>query len=150
MEESRKFKARPVPQGSPFRPVLELRVTEPAPFMLESEHKHLIAVDKLQQKLEVEKENRKKAAEFKARPFKDAKPFVPQRSARPLTEVDNFTLNSDARSDQRRQFENKKLQKEIMVQEAERKRQILQAVRLHSNSKCFRRPLSNPSCSVGA
>lgn len=129
LEEARKFKARPMRIASPFRPVLELKITEPEPFQLESEEKHYLAQQKLMQQIAEEEEKRKKAMEFKARPFKEPKPFVPKKSNKPLTEIDEFALNSDVRSQKRRLFDEMMHEKELLAQEAERKRQILEEVR---------------------
>jgi hypothetical protein len=122
-EEAKQFKARPVPVVEPFRPTLELKITEPQPFQLKSEELHDIAVAIHQQKIAKEEDQRRKKAEFHALPIKSCKPFEPKRSSKPLTEIDpNFQLSSESRAEQRKVFEGRKLAKEMAAAEAERRK----------------------------
>lgn len=144
LEEERQFRARPMPKKlleNPFKPQLELKITEPTPFELLSLQKHEIYQDQFHEKISEEERERRAAMEFKAREFKKAKPFVPQRSTKPLTMLDNVLLNSDLRAAQRREFDNKLMAKEIAQQEAERKRQILEQERQKQEVKKLREQL---------
>lgn len=151
VEAARQFKARKVPRkalDNPFIPSLELKVTEPAPFELLSVQKHDLYQDLFHERVEEEERERREAMEFKARVFKHAKPFVPQRSTKPLTMLDEVVLNSDTRAAQRREFDNKLMVKEAAQQEAERKRQILEQERQKQETKKLRAQLVHKPVAV--
>lgn len=129
LEAKRAFKARPMPNVVPFRPQLELKVTEPEPFYLQSEILHDAAQRELEEKLAKEREERLAKAQFKARPVLKAKPMELKRSVRPLTEITSFALNTESRSQQREVFEQRKLEKEQIAKMQEERRQALEAER---------------------
>jgi targeting protein for Xklp2 len=144
LEAARNFKARPVPKKAlqnPFKPHLDLKVTEPEPFELESVQKHELYQEHFHEMIDEEERVRRENMEFKARAFKHSKPFITQRSTKPLTTLDDVVLNSDVRASHRREFDNKLLAKEIAQQEADRKRQILEKERQKQEVKKLRQQL---------
>lgn len=120
-ENSVQFKARDMPHmDTPLREKLEAQaaqraalvtLTEPQPFNLETEMRGQIAQQVYQQQLEQEMQEDKKRRNFKARPILQAT-FELKKSNAPLTEVSNFELNSDTRSQKRREFDEHLKQKE--------------------------------------
>ena len=61
---------------------------------------------------------------FKARPASvlERAPFVPQRSDKPLSEIDDFQLNSDRRAEEREAYEVQKKHRE--AEQESLKRQV--------------------------
>jgi hypothetical protein len=146
--ERRQFKARAVPMAEPFRPYLELKITEPQPFALRSEVLHDVSVQQQKQKLAEEEEERRARMEFKARPLPQAKPMEIKRSQKPLTEISDFVLNSDSRSLEREAFERQKQAKEKAAMDLETRRQALEAERQKQDIKRLRQTLVHKAVPV--
>ena len=152
-EERRVFKARPMPSSSAhgvvaFRPQLELKITDPEPFALRSEALHAASVQEMEEKLELERRERLAKAQFKARPMPDTKPMEVKRSLKPLTEISEFTLNSDHRSSQREAFEQRKAQKEASAKANEERRAALEGERQKQEIKRLRQQLVHKALPV--
>lgn len=150
-EKRRKFKANPLPIVTPFRPVLDLKFTEPKPFDLISLEKHEIEQEKMKEMIQAEKEAMIKRTLFKSRPFINKKPFQVKSSNRLLTEIDsNFVLKTDLRAKQRESFNNHLMEIEVQKQkedfenrihEEERKRKEIKKLRM----SMIHKPLPVPS-----
>jgi targeting protein for Xklp2 len=141
LEAKREFKARPIPNSVPFRPHLELKVTEPEPFALRSGVLHDAAQQELEEKLAKERQDRLAKSQFKARPVPKAKPMEVSRSMRPLTEITSFALNTDNRSQQREVFEQRKAEKEQLAKMQEERRAALEAERQKQEIQRMRQQL---------
>jgi targeting protein for Xklp2 len=148
--EKRHFKARPIPNAAPFRPHLEMKITEPAPFALQSEQLHEASKQQLEAKLEGERRERVAKSQFKARPVPQAKPVELKRSTRPLTEITDFTLNTENRSQKREVFEQMKMDKEQVVKMQEERRAALEAERQKQEIKRLRQQLVHKALPVPA
>ena len=83
---------------------------------METDIRHMIYQISLEEKLEHERLEQQRAKHFRAQPLPHDEPFVPKRSDRPLTEVDDVVLFTEMRSEERRAFEEMLKQKEEMEQ----------------------------------
>ncbi|KAJ3041533.1 Protein tpx2 [Rhizophlyctis rosea] len=117
-EKQRRFRAQPLPddEPDPLPPVHERPITEPEPFHLETDIRHMMYQMSLEEKLEHERLEQQRAKLFKAQPLPHDEPFVPKRSEKPLTEIDEVVLFTEMRSEERRAFEEMLRQKEEMEQ----------------------------------
>ena len=147
LERKRKFKARPMPLAEPPTMMYETTVTNPEPFNMPGERKHEEAVASFKARLEEEMEN--EAALFrsfkaKAIPTAIDRPFVPERSSRPLTSVANITLNSDRRAEERAMYEADKSKRDAAAAQAmaeaeeERKAQEEEEIKMMRKSMEFK------------
>ena len=78
----------------------------------------------LYSQIKTELEESRTNATFKAKPCKvvhDA-PFVPQKSKKPLTEVSEFTLNTNRRAERHEELELNKKEREQIDEELRRER----------------------------
>lgn len=142
LEEMRKFKANPLPIVTPFKPVLELKFTEPEPFELESEKRSQIEQAKLREKMLAEKENMVKRTLFKSRPFINKNPPQIKGSTKPLTEIDpNFVLKSDLRAKKRKEFDMYLMEKEKQRQKEEEEKRKQEEERMKREIKKLRASL---------
>lgn len=147
--EKRNFKARPMPNATlPFRPHLELKITDPEPFGLASEALHAQAQYEQEEKLEKEKQERVAKAQFKARPVPQAKPMLVRPSNRPLTDVSEFHLHSENRSHAREQYETRKHQQEETSRMNDERRAALEAERQKQEVKRLRQQLVHKAVPV--
>eukprot|EP00708_Paratrimastix_pyriformis_P003310 GAFH01002083.1.p2 GENE.GAFH01002083.1~~GAFH01002083.1.p2 ORF type:complete len:243 (+),score=57.49 GAFH01002083.1:538-1266(+) len=152
-EEARKFKAQPIPVGTPkaVRPTSrEPIVVQEFPLMTEmrgAEHQ-----SELHARLEAEEEMEQMQHQFKARPKPRVNPFQLQPSNKPLTEVAEFELNTDRRKTERQRFEEMLAAKETSAQAAmqERKRiehekEVAEIARIRRESVFHAQPILRPS-----
>lgn len=147
--ERRQFKARPMPNATvPFRPHLELKITDPEPFALNSEILHDQAQHELEERLEREKQERIAKSQFKARPVPQSKGMLIRPSSRPLTDISEFRLNSENRSHAREQFETRKHQQEEVSRMNEERRSALEAERQKQEIKRLRQQLVHKAVPV--
>ena len=79
--------------------------TVPAPYQLRSEALHAAAAARLAEQLAREEAARRAAAEFKARPMWDGRPFEPRESGAPLTVPDDVELATEERAGERAEFD---------------------------------------------
>ncbi|XP_070575046.1 LOW QUALITY PROTEIN: targeting protein for Xklp2 homolog [Ptychodera flava] len=126
-EKARQFKAQSLPspsiQGLPEKKPKQ--PTKPDRNLL-VEEKGAKAADEWRKKIEDELKNqRAKASAFKAQPTTVlySEPFVPEKTHKPLTEIEDFQLNTDKRSQQREQFEQYKKHKEQELEAEKVRRQ---------------------------
>jgi targeting protein for Xklp2 len=78
----------------------------------------------LQHSLAVAADQDKENRQFKALPLPTEAPFKPRPSTRPLTELNEFNLQSDSRAAQRAAFEERMRAKEAAEAEARRQAQL--------------------------
>lgn len=126
-----KFHAQPLPNHQEGRTKLPHKkrrsTTKPAPFA-SVEERGAKQAEQWSKKMEEElNEQRHQASKFKAKQATVLyeEPFVPQKSTRPLTDVSDFRLNTERRSVQRHDFEEKKHVRDanLRVADEERHRQ---------------------------
>lgn len=123
--ELRRFNARPLPDGDAFQPAPSAApLTDPKPFPLRTEERGVEKVLTLQHSLAAAAEQDKENRQFKALPLPTDAPFKPRPSTRPLTELDEFNLQSDSRAAQRAAFEERMRAKEAAEAEARRQAQL--------------------------
>jgi hypothetical protein len=132
-KKSREFKANPVAlpekvsmtSSEAFSLHHEIKVTEPVPFNLQTDFRGELYQQQFQEK--VKELNTVKP--FHANPVPNLEPFIPKRSEKALTEVEGFSLNTDARAEERKKFEeaqNKRLQmEEEAKKELEKQKEVL-------------------------
>lgn len=130
MQEARRYKANPVRSPSVLNSmgvsaVKQRPLTEPKPFVLQSEAKHEHFAAQWSARVDQEREDeRTKFSSFQARPVPKAvkdsdRVFTPRRSGKPLTEVHEMQLNVDRRSQKHQELSQRKAEREKRV-EAER------------------------------
>jgi len=100
-------------------------------------------------------EQRKEEARrlFKAKPMPCGEPFIPSRSSKPLTQITDFTLNSEDRAVRRRTFdckiqtklqlqeeENVKLEEQRKIEEAENIKQIRKSMEFKARPMSISKP----------
>ncbi|KAK7483069.1 hypothetical protein BaRGS_00025732 [Batillaria attramentaria] len=129
---AREFHAQPLPSLDPDELPAKMpkEPTKQEPFQLETDVRGMRYSQELahkvgSMKLEEEEEEFRRAAQFHAQPnrIKDRKPFIPAKSAKPLTEVSDFELNSDRRAVQREEFELRKKEREVELEGQRRQRE---------------------------
>nr|KAG5696627.1 hypothetical protein BaRGS_034088 [Batillaria attramentaria] len=124
---AREFHAQPLPSLDPDELPAKMpkEPTKQEPFQLETDVRGMRYSQELAHKLEEEEEEFRRAAQFHAQPnrIKDRKPFIPAKSAKPLTEVSDFELNSDRRAVQREEFELRKKEREVELEGQRRQRE---------------------------
>ena len=126
-ERLREFKAQPLPSDSPdpLPAVSSKCCTSFKPFALNTDNRGAKKAEKWIQKVKSELEEGRTKATFKAKPCKvvhDA-PFVPQKSKKPLTEVNEFALNTNHRAERREELEVSKKEREQIDEELRRERE---------------------------
>jgi hypothetical protein len=130
MQEARRYKANPLRSPSSLNSVgvsavNQRPLTEPKPFVLQSEAKHEHFAAQWSARVDQEREEeRTKFSSFHARPVPKAvldadRVFTPRRSGKPLTEVLDVQLNVDRRSQKHQELSQRKAEREKRV-EAER------------------------------
>eukprot|EP00162_Nutomonas_longa_P000140 comp10170_c1_seq1/m.12131 comp10170_c1_seq1/g.12131 ORF comp10170_c1_seq1/g.12131 comp10170_c1_seq1/m.12131 type:complete len:766 (-) comp10170_c1_seq1:126-2423(-) len=127
-KKAREFHARPVPQAPPMIVNLGLpKFTEPAPFALNTERRgqEFQAAFKAHVDAELEQQTHAvKAFKAHAAPKSLYEPFFPAKSTRPLTEVENVTLNSDRRHEARAKFDAMLAEKDAAAEAARKAEEI--------------------------
>ena len=71
------------------------------------------------ERLEKERLAEEQSKEFHANPLPSQEPFIPSRSAKPLTEIQKFTSHLDMRMEDRKEYEEEQMQRQ-KVEEEER------------------------------
>lgn len=145
-QDARRYKAHPVRTSSDLttlgvHSVSKRPLTEPKPFALQSEAKHEHAASQWQSRVDRELEEEKgKFGSFCARPVPkvigdNSKVYTPRRSSKPLTEVHDFQLNVDRRSQTHQQLSDRKaarerkMEAEKAAEEARRKEEEAREIR---------------------
>jgi len=131
-QKARNFKARPMPVGDAWEPdYSKSKVpSENEPFNLETDVRsdvHMLAMQDRVKAAEVEERSMRA---FKARSAAVlSKPhFAPSKSTKPLTEIDNGMLYSDARAQERRQWEQAQVEARAR-RESEHRREEIERMR---------------------
>lgn len=108
-------------------PPLKVRpLTKPDPFDLLSDRRYEQHHAELERRIREEEAKLEEMRHFNARPVPHPVPFLPKKSTKPLTQVEDFELHSTERAERRQEWERK-----LRVREAElnRQRDELQRVR---------------------
>ncbi|RUS21449.1 hypothetical protein BC937DRAFT_92666 [Endogone sp. FLAS-F59071] len=127
-ELKRNFKAQPMPSKTlpppPPAPVFPLTQSHPFTFETDARGEQYQASfrEKLRMWQQIDKENKK----FRAQPIPSfiEKPFVPKKSTKPLTEVNEVQLHTETRAEERRVLEEQMKEREKideMIREKKRK-----------------------------
>ncbi|PKK75922.1 hypothetical protein RhiirC2_845604 [Rhizophagus irregularis] len=139
-EKARKFKAQPLPTGSPdsLPPVHPLPTTVTKPFKLRTN----IRGEKYQQyfheKITELNKQKKEDLSFRAKPTPKLLPYRPKKSAKPLTEFVGFNLHTDARLEKRKAYDEQRnlreqeeniLKERKQIEEEERNKQQIRQLR---------------------
>ncbi|CAL1546064.1 unnamed protein product [Lymnaea stagnalis] len=126
--KAREFHAQDLPSDSPDQlPPKQLRPpTQPEPFQLEVDERGQKYQEEFKSK-QIEEEERlaREAAQFKARPNEvtHKEPFQVQKSARPLTEINGFAMNTDQRAVERELFDQHIKAREAEIEALKRERE---------------------------
>lgn len=143
MEQARQFKARPAPKnphpvGSEwhlheFTVQVTLRtaarpLTKPEPFSLSSEFRSKNYKEKWQKKILEEETRQMEERQFHSRPVPHAVPFLPKKSTKPLTQIEQIKLYSSERAEKRREYEERIRKREAEVGELQRREELRRKV----------------------
>ncbi|GBF89448.1 hypothetical protein Rsub_02020 [Raphidocelis subcapitata] len=144
-ERRRRVSARPVPVTTempavPPRPAPR-DLTVPVPYRLRSEARHAEALATQQEELGREEEERRRAAEFRARPLWSGKPFSVHPSEAPLTVPREPRLKTDARAGGREEFDRAVAGKAQQAEEERRREGELKRRREEEEEREYRRSL---------
>eukprot|EP00761_Pharyngomonas_kirbyi_P009857 gb/GECH01009875.1/.p1 GENE.gb/GECH01009875.1/~~gb/GECH01009875.1/.p1 ORF type:complete len:754 (+),score=178.78 gb/GECH01009875.1/:1-2262(+) len=137
LRKLRQFKAQPILEANDMtnsKVSIERRdPTKPEPFSLRTDQRHDIHQKQLNQKLQEIEEMERELRQFKAQPIMESKEaYQVQPSKKPLTEVNDFELNSSKRAEKRRDFDTRlkeraeQMKKQEQEQEQERQMQELE------------------------
>ncbi|XP_071491574.1 targeting protein for Xklp2 homolog [Diadema antillarum] len=128
-EKARQFKAKPILEKVSMPEKKVKPTTKLEPFSLSMEDQGAKKAEIWSKKMEEElNEQRAMASAFKAKSaeviYKE--PFIPQKPNKPLTEISEFTLNTDRRAVEREQYEQCRLRKELELRENMHQQKLLQ------------------------
>ncbi|XP_041377043.1 targeting protein for Xklp2 homolog isoform X2 [Gigantopelta aegis] len=126
--KAKEFHAQPIPWMESPVGLPDKQVKEPTklePFQLKVDIRGAKKAEEWRHQVEEELNQQRSMKNFHARPAVVIKkpPFVPERSHRPLVEVDEFELNTDRRAIEREEFEEHKKAREAEL-EAESRQQM--------------------------
>eukprot|EP00088_Acartia_fossae_P040797 TRINITY_DN4252_c0_g1_i3.p1 TRINITY_DN4252_c0_g1~~TRINITY_DN4252_c0_g1_i3.p1 ORF type:complete len:767 (+),score=251.71 TRINITY_DN4252_c0_g1_i3:80-2380(+) len=126
---AREFHANPINKGIEHPRLPEKKAQAPTqvkPFNLKIEERVENRLNKWQDDIKKELEDQRRAANFKANEAKvlNQAPFMPKPSDKPLSEVSNFKLHSDRRAEERQQYEQERLKREVDLEQAKREREV--------------------------
>lgn len=100
-------------------PPLKIRpLTKPDPFELLSDRRYEQHHAELERRILEEEAKLEELRHFSARPVPHPVPFLPKKSTKPLTQVEDFELHSTERAGRRQEWERK-----LKIREAELNRQ---------------------------
>ncbi|XP_033625483.1 targeting protein for Xklp2 homolog [Asterias rubens] len=120
-EKARKFQAQPMPYGNLTGiPVKQVKPpTQSAPFTVAE--KGAKQAEEWRKKMEEEvRECKQLASAFKANPANILyeEPFIPEKSAKPMTDISNFKLYTERRAEERKDFEQRKFDRQCDMEAA--------------------------------
>lgn len=130
-------------------------MTEPQPFKLRVEARGQVAREVLEKKMrerEEEEEQARQNQQYKARPFvvqQPANPFPAVRSQIPLTNVEEFVLNSDVRAVRRAEFEQAERQRRMEEAKLNAQREMERQQREEEEIREMRKRLVHKARPVG-
>lgn len=104
-------------------------LTEPHPFLLETDKRGRLYQSHLQEKLEQEMQKEMEMKSFVANPIPEGGPWIPSLSDKKTTVPDNVILNTDVRAAKRQEFDNllkQKEEEEKIAKESQLKMQMVQ------------------------
>ncbi|KAJ3252385.1 hypothetical protein HK103_001598 [Boothiomyces macroporosus] len=108
--------------------IADTDVPKPQPFNLETDKRGELYKHQLQEKLEQEQEELQKQAEFRAQPLPPLDPFLPKKSDKPLTEIQEFQSHLSNRQKERQKYEQSLKEKQQQEQELLEKMEKLKKV----------------------
>ncbi|KAJ2648097.1 hypothetical protein IWW40_004185 [Coemansia sp. RSA 1250] len=126
-EAMRQFHANPLPAfPTPKKPRRQSVQLHSSPFKLSTDIRGEAYQKKLRARLDELERRQRERQEFKARPIPESidRPFVPQVSAMPLTAIEEVLLQTELRSEERRAYDDDRMERERIREEVlARKRQ---------------------------
>jgi targeting protein for Xklp2 len=140
--KNRQFKARDLPIGEPFVPApADAPLTEPEPFDLETEERGALKVLHLQEKLAHQAKEEEENRQFRAREINGLVPFVPKKSTKVLTTIEDFSLNTQDRATKRSVFEQHIKEQERKAMELKRQQDLAREKEERKQIKKLRKQL---------
>lgn len=125
---AREFHAQPLPDPVPdaLPPKKAKTITKPEPFQMEID-KRKSKSDDWSRKVEEDLKQQRTLAQFKARPPVSLlkEPFIPKKSTKPLTDLDEFPLHTEKRNESRLEWEQWKKDQEQQICEHRRAQEKL-------------------------
>ena len=125
----REFHANPIPKavqtGARLPEKRQMTVTKPEPFSLTIEGRVEARLAKWQEGVDKEQEERRKAAQFKAREPRilTCVPFLPKHKDKPVTEISNLSLHTDRRAEERAVYHMERAMKEAELELARKEQE---------------------------
>ncbi|KAJ2477582.1 hypothetical protein EV174_004573 [Coemansia sp. RSA 2320] len=119
-EALRHFRANPLPAfPTPKKPKRQAPELHVSPFNLQTDVRGETYQRQLHERLAELEERQRQRMEFKARPIPSSidQPFVPQPSAIPLTAIEEILLSTELRSEERRAYDDDRLERERIREE---------------------------------
>ncbi|GBC02225.1 hypothetical protein RclHR1_04500013 [Rhizophagus clarus] len=109
-ERARNFKARPLPSDSPdvLPPVFPLPTTVTKPFKLRTDIRGEKYQESFRETITKLNKREKEDLSFYAKPAPNLTPYRPKKSDKPLTEIVEFNLYTDARLEKRKAYDEKR------------------------------------------
>lgn len=104
-------------------------LTKPEPFTLISDLRYEQHHAELERRIRKEEAELDAIRQFHSRPMPHAAPFLPRKSTKPLTQVEDFELHSTERAERRREWEESLRAKEAELAELQRQQQELRQLR---------------------
>lgn len=117
----------------PFTVNHSTKITEPEPFNLATDIRGEIQQRAIREQLEKEQMEVEKAKEFHANPLPSMEPFIPARSAKPLTEIHTFSHHLDVRMEERKEYEEEQARKQQEEEAARLEYEEMKRVNTASN-----------------
>eukprot|EP00698_Gefionella_okellyi_P017992 TRINITY_DN5352_c0_g1_i1.p1 TRINITY_DN5352_c0_g1~~TRINITY_DN5352_c0_g1_i1.p1 ORF type:complete len:558 (+),score=169.32 TRINITY_DN5352_c0_g1_i1:51-1676(+) len=147
--KARQFKAQPLPfMPTPAKPQHDAHLTVPLPFDLESERRHEAEVERLANIARAQAEAEAAARIPKARPILQVAPLALAKSQQPLTEISEFSMNSDRRAAKRGEFEEQLRAKDAALAEQRAAAESLQKMQAAEEVKELRKQLVHKALAV--
>ncbi|KAJ2644748.1 hypothetical protein GGF44_000434 [Coemansia sp. RSA 1694] len=143
-EALRQFRANPLPEfptpKKPKRRAVELHVS---PFNLQTDTRGEAYQRQLRERLEELEERKRARMEFRARPIPPSidQPFVPQPSAIPLTAIEEILLRTELRSEERRAYDEDRMERERIREEVMARKRLEEERREEEEIKRLRKIL---------
>ncbi|KAK3085599.1 hypothetical protein FSP39_005973 [Pinctada imbricata] len=122
-KKAREFHAQPLPDHETHLPERQPRpLTKPEPFELQIDKRGAKRTEEWNSRMAEEEEEKKQKAMFRAKPavVTHKEPYKAQKSTKPLTDITEFTLSTEQRSQQREDFEMFKKAREAQIESVKR------------------------------
>lgn len=99
----------------------------------------------IREHLEKEQLEMEKAKEFHANPLPSLEPFIPARSAKPLTEIHSFSHHLDVRMEERKEYEEEQARRQQEEDAAKLEYEEMKRVKLSTDYR-LRKTKKSSSC----